>query len=317
MIQNNKIDIDKIFEDLNFLKLKQISRMFLELPDSILEKFSEKYSSVLIYLLNILDHHTSSQLINKLTKNSIFYLIEEEIRLLLLGEFRSEGESFEELTTISFLLDELDYIQNPNSSKKIITEEIKNSIETLWKRKKRREFLIKFNYLYNFQKDQFYELLELIMKKKPIVIPILMIYTSDTVKQILLEFTIKNNPELLQLIPSDLFELKFYMYLKNDIQKVFDYLPEKIVKKLEYLEIVKRLGEGLDTIISNLNKTPLPVKIKREKILNEIYEVLLPETQEIQELIIIDLLNKKYITPQESELLQLVLKNNSKTFSLY
>lgn len=317
MIQNNKIDIDKIFEDLNFLKLKQTSRMFLELPDSILEKFSEKYSSVLIYLLNILDHHTSSQLINKLTKNSIFYLIEEEIRLLLLGEFRSEGESFEELTTISFLLDELDYIQNPNTSKKIITEEIKNSIETLWKRKKRREFLIKFNYLYNFQKDQFYELLELIMKKKPIVIPILMIYTSDTVKQILLEFTIKNNPELLQLIPSDLFELKFYMYLKNDIQKVFDYLPEKIVKKLEYLEIVKRLGEGLDTIISNLNKTPLPVKIKREKILNEIYEVLLPETQEIQELIIIDLLNKKYITPQESELLQLVLKNNSKTFSLY
>ncbi len=309
MIQNNKIDIDKIFEDLNFLKLKQTSRMFLELPDSILEKFSEKYSSVLIYLLNILDHHTSSQLINKLTKNSIFYLIEEEIRLLLLGEFRSEGESFEELTTISFLLDELDYIQNPNTSKKIITEEIKNSIETLWKRKKRREFLIKFNYLYNFQKDQFYELLELIMKKKPIVIPILMIYTSDTVKQILLEFTIKNNPELLQLIPSDLFELKFYMYLKNDIQKVFDYLPEKIVKKLEYLEIVKRLGEGLDTIISNLNKTPLPVKIKREKILNEIYEVLLPETQEIQELIIIDLLNKKYITPQESELLQLVLKN--------
>ncbi len=317
MIQNNKIHIDKIFEDLNFLKLKQTSRMFLELPDSILEKFSEKYSSVLIYLLNILDHHTSSQLINKLTKNSIFYLIEEEIRLLLLGEFRSEGESFEELTTISFLLDELDYIQNPNTSKKIITEEIKNSIETLWKRKKRREFLIKFNYLYNFQKDQFYELLELIMKKKPIVIPILMIYTSDTVKQILLEFTIKNNPELLQLIPSDLFELKFYMYLKNDIQKVFDYLPEKIVKKLEYLEIVKRLGEGLDTIISNLNKTPLPVKIKREKILNEIYEVLLPETQEIQELIIIDLLNKKYITPQESELLQLVLKNNSKTFSLY
>lgn len=306
----NNFDIDKIFENLNFLKLKRTSQLFLELPDSVLEKFSEKYSNVLIYLLNILDYQTSSALANKLTKNSILYLIEEEIRLLLLGEFRQEGENFEELAKISFLLDELDYVQNLNFKKNIINPEIKSSLETLWKRKKYKESLIKFNYLYNFDKEQFYQLLQLIMEKKPIIIPILMIYTSDIVKQNLLQFTINHYPELLKIIPSDLFELKFYTYLKSDIQKVFDHLPEEITQKLEYLEIVRRLEEGLDKIIIELNKESLPNKIKRERILNEIYEVLLPETPEIQELMIIDLLNKHYISPQESELLQLALKKN-------
>lgn len=307
---DKKNNIDEIFENLNFLKLKQTSQMFLELPDSVLEKFSEKYSNVLIYLLNILDRQTATKLINKLTLNSILYLIEEEIRLLLLSEFKLEEENFEELAKISFLLDELDLLKNTGSQKLNFSQEVQSSLKTLWNRKKNKETLIKFNYLYNFDKNQFLSLIELIINKKPIILPILMIFTQDNVKQILLEITIKNYPEIIKTFPPDLFELKFYTFLRNDISKVLEYLPDEIISKLEYLEIVKRLEEGLDKIIQELNLTKLPERIKREKILNQIFEVLLPETKEIQDLLLIDLLNKGYLLPQESELLQLILKKN-------
>lgn len=133
---DKKNNIDEIFENLNFLKLKQTSQMFLELPDSVLEKFSEKYSNVLIYLLNILDRQTATKLINKLTLNSILYLIEEEIRLLLLSEFKLEEENFEELAKISFLLDELDLLKNTGSQKLNFSQEVQSSLTTLWNRKK-------------------------------------------------------------------------------------------------------------------------------------------------------------------------------------
>ncbi|MFN3604753.1 MAG: hypothetical protein ACK4UJ_08595 [Leptonema sp. (in: bacteria)] len=311
MKDENQQDIDTIFENLNFLKLKQTSLMFLELPDSVLEKFSEKYSNVLIYLLNILDHQTSTKLVSKLTLNSILYLIEEEIRLLLLAEFKSEGEKFDELVKISFLLDKLDYIKNTDFAKEIPTKEIKDSLLTLWNRKKNKEYFIKFNYLYNFDKVQLYSLSELIMSKKPIVLLILMILTSGMVKQILLEIVVKNFPYLLEVLPPDLFELKFYTFLREDIEKIMNHLPEEVVSKLEYLEIVKRLEDGLDKIILELKETNLPETIKREKILNQIFEILLPETKEIQELLLIDLLNKGYLLPQESELLQLFLKKSN------
>ena len=300
--------VDKIFEELNFLKLKYTASMFLELEDNVLEKFAEKYSNILIYLLNILDKDSSTKLINKLTIRSIIYLIEEEIRLLLLGEFKFE-DNFEDLAKISLLIDELDFSETQNFLKKENFEEIKESIKILLKRKG-KESVLKFNYLLNFDFDQIKNLISVIVQKRPIILPILMVFAPDSVKAFLLQEIIERYPEFIKVLPEDIYELKFYSLLRDKMQKILDYLPKEVVQKLEYLEIVKRLENALNNIILEFQNKNYNEKEKKEKILNQVYEMLIPETPEIQELLLIDFLNKHYLSPQDVEILQLLFKQN-------
>jgi hypothetical protein len=255
--------VDKIFEELNFLKLKYTASMFLELDDNVLEKFAEKYSNILIYLLNILDKDSSTKLINKLTIRSIIYLIEEEIRLLLLGEFKFE-DNFEDLAKISLLIDELDFSETQNFLKKENFEEIKESIKILLKRKG-KESVLKFNYLLNFDFDQIKNLISVIVQKRPIILPILMVFAPDSVKAFLLQEIIERYPEFIKVLPEDIYELKFYSLLRDKMQKILDYLPKEVVQKLEYLEIVKRLENALNNIILEFQNKNYNDKEKKEK----------------------------------------------------
>jgi len=300
--------VDKIFEELNFLKLKYTASMFLELDDNVLEKFAEKYSNILIYLLNILDKDSSSMLIHKLTTKSVIYLIEEEIRLLLLGEFKFE-DNFEDLAKISLLIDELDFSETQNFLKKENFEEIKESIKILLKRKG-KESVLKFNYLLNFDFDQIKNLISVIVQKRPIILPILMVFAPDSVKAFLLQEIIERFPEFIKVLPEDIYELKFYSLLRDKMQKILDYLPKEVVQKLEYLEIVKRIENALNNIILEFQNNNYNEKEKREKILNQVYEMLLPEAPEIQELLLIDFLNKHYLSSQDVEILHLLFKQN-------
>jgi hypothetical protein len=300
--------VDKIFEELNFLKLKYTASMFLELDDNVLEKFAEKYSNILIYLLNILDKDSSTKLINKLTIRSIIYLIEEEIRLLLLGEFKFE-DNLEDLAKISLLIDELDFSETQNFLKKENFEEIKESIKILLKRKG-KESVLKFNYLLNFDFDQIKNLISVIVQKRPIILPILMVFAPDSVKAFLLQEIIERYSEFIKVLPEDIYELKFYSLHRDKMQKILDYLPKEVVQKLEYLEIVKRLENALNNIILEFQSKNYNEKEKKEKILNQVYEMLIPETPEIQELLLIDFLNKHYLSPQDVEILQLLFKQN-------
>ncbi len=300
--------VDKIFEELNFLKLKYTASMFLELEDQVLEKFSEKYSNVLIYLLNILNKEASSKLINKLTTKSVIYLIEEEIRLLLLGEFKYE-DNFDDLAKISLLIDEIDFSETQNFLKKGNFEDIKESIRILSKRKGKGTIL-KFNYLLNFDYDQIKNLISVIVEKRPIILPILMVFAPDSVKAVLLQEIIERFPEFIKVLPEDLYELKFYSLLRDKMEKILDYLPKEVIKKLEYLEIVKRLENALNNIILEFQNKDYNEKEKKEKILNQVYEMLIPEAPEIQELLLIDFLNKRYLSPQDVEILQLLFKQN-------
>ncbi|MFN3246036.1 MAG: hypothetical protein ACK42K_04990, partial [Leptonema sp. (in: bacteria)] len=91
---------------------------------------------------------------------------------------------------------------------------------------------------------------------------------------------------------------------------ILDYLPKEVVQKLEYLEIVKRLENALNNIILEFQNKNYNEKEKKEKILNQVYEMLIPEAPEIQELLLIDFLNKHYLSPQDVEILQLLFKQN-------
>jgi hypothetical protein len=137
-----------------------------------------------------------------------------------------------------------------------------------------------------------------------------MVFAPDSVKAFLLQEIIERYPEFIKVLPEDIYELKFYSLLRDKMQKILDYLPKEVVQKLEYLEIVKRLENALNNIILEFQNKNYNEKEKKEKILNQVYEMLIPETPEIQELLLIDFLNKHYLSPQDVEILQLLFKQN-------
>jgi hypothetical protein len=226
----------------------------------------------------------------------------------LLGEFKFE-DNFEDLAKISLLIDELDFSETQNFLKKENFEEIKESIKILLKRKG-KESVLKFNYFLNFDFDQIKNLISVIVQKRPIILPILMVFAPDSVKAFLLQEIIERYPEFIKVLPEDIYELKFYSLHRDKMQKILDYLPKEVVQKLEYLEIVKRLENALNNIILEFQSKNYNEKEKKEKILNQVYEMLIPETPEIQELLLVDFLNKHYLSPQDVEILQLLFKQN-------
>ncbi len=302
-----KLSVDEIFENLNFLKLKQMANQFLQLDDQKLEEFTRKYSSVIIYILNIIDSQLARKLVQKLTLNSILHIIEEEARLILLSTFQFEG-SLEIIEKINFLLEEIDKPVSENflSLKKFKETEL--AFQIIIKNKYEKSFS-RFIYLEILDEQAMKKIFDLIFNTKPVLMGILILFSSAKFQKLILNFIIDNIPEFLKVLPAEVYDLKFYTLLREKTNKIVEYLPKEIIDKLEYLEIVKRLEEGLDKSFHQFKNQQISERDRKEKILNQIYELLISEPPEIQDLLLIDLLNKNYINSEESELMRLIFKN--------
>ncbi|MCS7205256.1 MAG: hypothetical protein NZ853_06125 [Leptospiraceae bacterium] len=302
--------VDKLFENLNFLKLKQTIKVFLDLEDEVLEKFSEKYSGILIYLLNMTDQKTSKELIHKLTKNSVLYLVEEEVRLLLLGTFKNSGV-LEDIEKITQLFEELDFSKNQNFLIKRNYREIQDSLRFLYHQQAQKTTTLRFRYLLNLEEGELWKLMNVITEKKPIIIPILMIFALDEIRFQVLKFIFTEKKEFIHVLVSEMINLKFFSLIRNyiNIEELSKEFSVEFSSKLKSLEtafmIEKTLGKHIEEIQSDSN---LSVRQKRDKILNEVYLTIKNEEADTQEIIIADLLNKNILSINEVELLELILK---------
>lgn len=310
--ENIEEEVDVFYRGLNFLKVKKLTKSFLEIDSIILEKFCERYSNVMIYLLNILDPEAVSALVRRLTKSSIFYLIEEESRLLLLSEIKkvSHQEGLEHIVTV---LDALDISVRKKFNPWDYLYENKNilfSLEFLKKIKEEKEKALRFYYLSFLQKDELREVLEYIQSQNPVLFPVLLLYASKELQIDVLELVFMEFPQLLKVLPRDFINIKHLYSLKNYVNfyEIYEYLAADIVDKLNYIEILHKMEDSILAIIEeNLLAS---FRTKQEKLLNYIYETLLLESPEVQELIIYELHKKNMITYGEAELLHLLLKES-------
>ncbi len=303
-------DIDEIFEKLNFLRLKKTARDILDLPHDVLERFTGKYTSIIIYLLNILDAKTAVALLDRLTDTSIMYLMEEEIRLMLLSLFGDANEDPQFLVHLSRLVEELDRSGGETFLDVKDYADVRVSMETLLASRQRNTGL-KFLYLRDLDESRLSNIISIILRSRPIIIPVLMIYAPDELRQFILIEITKKRPEILKVVPAGVYDLRFYTFLTS--RDIIGYLPDEVKDKLEYLDIVKRLEAGLERRIVAIEAeyTGRPEET-RDAIMNEIYEMLVSEDFEIQNLMLIDLVNRKHISPADAGLLRTIFKNDVK-----
>lgn len=303
-------DIDEIFEKLNFLRLKKTARNVLELPHDVLERFTGKYTSVIIYLLNILDTSTAVALLDRLTDTSIMYLMEEEIRLMLLSLFGHSSEDPQSLVNLTRLVEELDRSTGETFLDIEDYDNVRTSMETLLSCRE-RNIGLKFLYLRDLNPDRLGNIISIILENRPIIIPVLMIYAPDELRQFILIEITKKRPEILKVVPAGVYDLRFYTFLTA--RDIIAYLPDEVKEKLEYLEIVKRLEAGLERRIVEIEAefSDCPEKA-RDAVMNEIYEILASEDFEIQNLMLIDLVNKRHLSPGDAGLLRTIYRSNLK-----
>ncbi|KAB2933238.1 MAG: hypothetical protein F9K24_07780 [Leptonema illini] len=303
-------DIDEIFEKLNFLRLKKTARDVLELPHDVLERFTGKYTSVIIYLLNILDTSTAVALLDRLTDTSIMYLMEEEIRLMLLSLFGHSSEDPQFLVNLSRLVEELDRSTGETFLDIKDYDAVRASMETLLSCRERNTGL-KFLYLRDLNPDRLGNIISIILGNRPIIIPVLMIYAPDELRQFILIEITKKRPEILKVVPAGVYDLRFYTFLTA--RDIIAYLPDEVKDKLEYLEIVKRLEAGLERRIVEIEAEFADSAEKaRDAVMNEIYEILASEDFEIQNLMLIDLVNKRHLSPGDAGLLRTIYQSKLK-----
>lgn len=303
-------DIDDIFEGLNFLRLKKTAGDILALPLDVLERFTGKYTSVIIYLLNILDTATAVALLDRLTNTSIMYLMEEEIRLMLLSLFSQAGEDPSFLADMTRLVQELDRTSAESFLVQKDFPEVRTAIERLLQYRDRAMGL-KFLYLRDLNPDRLEHILDVILNRRPIIIPILMIYAPDELRQFILIDVTRKRPEILQVIPPGVYDLRFYTFLTA--REVLAYLPGEVKEKLEYLEIVVRLEKGLEKRIQEiLAEEGAGTAGARDGIMNETYALLASEDFEIQSLMLVNLVNKAYLGPADAAILRTIFASKIK-----
>lgn len=309
-VRGHSGDIDEIFEGLNFLLLKKTAGDILALPLDVLERFTGKYTSVIIYLLNILDTATAVALLDRLTNTSIMYLMEEEIRLMLLSLFSQAGEDTAFLADMTRLVQELDRTSAESFLVQKDFAEVRAAIERLLQYRDRAMGL-KFLYLRDLNPDRMEHILDVILDNRPIIIPILMIYAPDELRQFILIDVTRKRPEILQVIPPGVYDLRFYTFLTA--REVLAYLPDEVKEKLEYLEIVVRLEKGLEKRIQEIvAEHGSGTGEARDAIMNETYGLLSSEDFEIQSLMLVNLVNKAYLNPSDAAILRTIFASRMK-----
>lgn len=303
----------QVYERVNFLMLKSSADYLVSLDPDLLEDFVLKYSGVLIFLLNVLDADRSLRLLARLTNASVLSLLEEELRMLAIREVARMGDEPEKLITLTGYLDLLDRLAGkteiPDVEKGVIREaiEILEEISTSGGRKR-------FLYLEYFSADQLQDIFRFNLEQNPPVNFGLLAFSSEQVRESILEMMASRKPDFLACVPSGLYSIRNYKLFLE--QGVFEYLPEAvqgIVKEFDALQ------KGKQDIITAI-RLKLDIKdgeaidperfqpAARNSALDLIYSRLRLETKDSRDFFLRQLYNEGYLRQQDLDLLSSALE---------
>ncbi|MBI41270.1 MAG: hypothetical protein CMF59_16865 [Leptospiraceae bacterium] len=303
----------QVYERVNFLMLKSSADYLVSLDPDLLEDFVLKYSGVLIFLLNVLDADRSLKLLARLTNASVLSLLEEELRMLAIREVARLGEEPEKLITLTGYLDLLDRLAGqteiPDEEKGTIREaiEILEEISTSGGRSR-------FLYLEYFSSDQLQEIFRFNLEQNPPVNFGLLAFSSEQVRENILEMMARRKPAFLACVPSALYSIRNYkLFLEPG---VFEYLPEAVQGTVKEFDALQKGKQDIITAIrmklgieegGQVDPDSFPPEA-RNRALDLIYSRLRLETRDSRDFFLRQLYNEGYLRQQDMDLLRSALE---------
>lgn len=310
--------IDKaheVYERVNFLMLKGSADYLAELEPEVLEDFVLKYSGVLIFLLNVLDQNRSLTLLGRLTKASVLSLLEEELRMLSIREVARLGDEPEKLIVLTGYLDLLDRLAGkseiPDAEKDTILSALQ-ILEEISSGGARKRFL----YLEYFSPEQLEEIFRFNLDHNPPVNFGLMAFSSEQVRESILEIMARERPSILKFVPPGLFSIRNYSLFLDP--EVFRQLPETVQSMVREFDTLQKGKQDMISAIRlklGLNENEAPDASRfapeaRNGMLDLVYSRLRLEQKDSRDFFLRQLHNDGYLRQQDLDVLKSALEGH-------
>lgn len=300
---NQKAGLDpaaNIYRNINFLTIKKSARMILSLEGRDLEDFVKKYSIIVIYLLNVTEQDMSMSLLEKLSNHSILYLMEEELRTIIIREFAEITDDFETLTDLSAFLDLID---KPSRSDRAC-ECSDRALQHLTKSKQNRG-KEHFRYLDNLPAYRRENILKIIISRSIHTALGVLVSSHDDIMCELMDSIAFHRSRDLIFVPASLFDIRFKknynLYLN---EKVMSHLPAEVLFRLRSLDDLYRKHESIFVEMNKTMKSDFSHSEKRQKVLDLAYSLLQRTEPEMKEMLLTELIRLGAITATDEPILR-------------
>lgn len=291
---------ERVFHKINFLTIKRSVKTIQELDTATLEDFVKKYSIIVIYLLSVIDRELSAGLLEKFSNHSILYLIEEELRTIIIREFAEISDDMETLGDLSTFIDLIDKHDRSKFAHECSLRALRQLASTRSRRRKDH-----FHYLDTLPDHRRESILKYIISRNAHTALGVLACSHDDIMLELMDFVAFHRSRDLRYIPSSLFEIRFKKNYKLYLnEKVAGQLPLEALGRLHTLNGVYDEHETTFMEISNIRKSDMSPKDKQQKTLNLVFSLLNEVEPDIKEMLLTELLRRGAITDSDESILR-------------
>jgi hypothetical protein len=302
--------VEEIFNNLDVIRLNDSFNRLINNEDTVIEDFTRKYSAIIIFFFSILDEKRKELLLKKLTESALFYLIEEELRMLVLREMTAQATDPEIFTLLSGFLDSFMVSGDKDLKRVNIYDEASEALKLLSTSSDHLK-LRHFSYLNTLPNQDLAKLSKLIIDKNINIALVLLIYVPSNVASILMDTLVLNEEEKsLQFIPDTFIEDRirrgdFYIYVTSTTLK---YLPEKLRDRVTQLAgIIEKYTDFLITLDDVYRLGKMKEKSKgevRQYFMNKIYKQIKTIAPLEREILLSEIVRQKYLSIEDAEMLK-------------
>ena len=284
-----------VFNNINLLSIKRSVRLLLELESGVIEDFVKKYSGIMIFLLNILDPARSHELLNKLTDSSIVYIIEEELRFLLIREVALVTDNVEVLLALTEFLELVDSPRREEPVRDPVRIVLAQLIATRSERKKTH-----FAYIDALPLERRKKIDVLLMERNDYAALGMLAYSSEEIVCTIIDGFCGANPQALSFVPDEIMLVRFHRDYQPLLHpSIIKYLSKDMVLRIEEVKEVKeRYRQDLE-LIEDLSESKEEGARNRGQIMNLVYRIIKELSESVTELILQELKQKGVLGEQE------------------
>lgn len=296
---------DEIFKKVDLLTLRKSTDYLCSVGRDDLESFSRKYSGMVIFFLNVLDEERTVILLNRLTDSSVLYLLEEELRMILIKDIASLSDPTQMLSLTEFF-----ELIDKNESM-ISLENLKNNLQVIFSLSTEKKH---FPYLSSFDQRRRDSIVNLMWEKNPNVALGVLFFTRGPVISEILQKISASRADIFASLPVEFLQERLYLDLDLFTDaSILPLLPGGLSAKLAAFNEFRAAANHIYERMNSIFDSNQAESAKRQAIMDLILGMLQKEDPSIQSLVLADIARRNYLSKEDMKLLEVLLSGDAFT----
>jgi hypothetical protein len=270
-------EIDKIARNFNVFQLNKQINSLLEFNPEVLDLFARKYPAIIIFLFTIIEEERKKRLFEKLTESTVYNIIAEELRMLVLREIGKQGGG----DNFDILFDFMDnFITTETVPNQLVNKTIKKALYLLFRSRESLQ-IDYFSYLKIIDTKELHKIIEYIIDNNIHIALGLIIYAHKSSSNHILDMlVVKNQLEILNFIPPQKLEDRINVGKTNiyAAENVLQFFPKHLQSKIQKQKLLNYKYESFYQYLRNLtlnkNNTKMDYEHYRSVVMKKVFKHL-------------------------------------------